>query len=468
MLVRAPIVRIVDRGDTTTILGAKGARTFTGDSAHLVRAVLELHAHPLAKEALLAELAARAGAPVPASIVDELLALLVEDGALIAPVASTRPAFASRRVVLAISGAVAAIDAPSIVRGLLALGCDVRVALTKTAKQFVSIAALQALTHHQVWSGVWQRTPETPVPHINLAEWAELVLVCPASATTLSRIVAGDCSDLVSAIVTSTRSPVVIVPSMNDAMYASPPVQQNLDTLRTHGRILVHPALGVEVAHAPDARRPLLGPAPPPSAILDIVRHFLSTTTPMLPADAAGWERLWSSTPSAQLPWHADSLDAPLAAALDARRGSLLDIGTGAGTIAIEAARRGYRVTATDIAPTALARARDRAGDLPILFVLDDITRPALSQTFDVAVDCGVLHCLPQSKWPAYAEAITARVAPGGALLLVAHKPGAEYATTPLAETDVRSLLPAFTLTNASATSLARRDATLFELTRSA
>jgi 2-polyprenyl-3-methyl-5-hydroxy-6-metoxy-1,4-benzoquinol methylase len=321
-----------------------------------------------------------------------------------------------------------------------------------------------------VWSGVWQRTPETPVPHINLAEWAELVLVCPASATTLSRIVAGDCSDLVSAIVTSiparTGAPVVIVPSMNDAMYASPAVQQNLDTLRAHGRILVHPALGLEVAHAPDARRPLLGPAPPPSAILDIVRHVLSTTTPMLPTDAAGWERLWSSTPSAQLPWHADSLDAPLAAALDARGGTLLDVGTGAGTIAIEAARRGYRVTATDIAPTALARARDRAGDLPILFVLDDITRPALSHTFDVAVDCGVLHCLPQPKWPAYAEAITARVAPGGTLLLVAHKPGAESATTPLADADVRSLLPAFTLTNASATCLARRDATLFELTR--
>jgi SAM-dependent methyltransferase len=230
--------------------------------------------------------------------------------------------------------------------------------------------------------------------------------------------------------------------------------------------MLVHPALGVEVEHAPDARRPLLGPAPPPAAILDIVRHFLSTSTPMLPTDAAGWERLWSSTPNAQLPWHADSLDAPLAAALDARTGSLLDIGTGAGTIAIEAARRGYRVTATDIAPTALARARDRAGDLPILFVLDDITRPALSQTFDVAVDCGVLHCLPQAKWPAYAEAITARVAPGGTLLLVAHKPGAESATTPLADADVRSLLPAFTLTNASATCLARRDATLFELTR--
>src|SRR5215207_8806039 len=195
VLVRAPIVRIVDHGETTTILGPRGARVFTGDSAGLVRAVLELHARPTTREALLAELTARAGAAVPAQIVDDVLAILVDDGALVTHVASTRPAFAPRRVVLAISGAVAAVDAPSVIRGLHALGCDVRVALSKTAKQFVAIAALQALTHHQVWSGIWQRDARVPVPHVNLAEWAELVLVCPASATTLSRITTGDCSD---------------------------------------------------------------------------------------------------------------------------------------------------------------------------------------------------------------------------------------------------------------------------------
>ena len=93
-----------------------------------------------------------------------------------------------------------------------------------------------------------------------------------------------------------------------------------------------------------------------------------------------------------QLPWHAEAVDAPLAAALgctardNGRR--LIDLGTGAGTVAIEAARRGYAVTATDIAPSALRYTRrERAGELPIQFVLDDITTRALDGQFDVAVD---------------------------------------------------------------------------------
>ncbi len=449
---------------------------FTGDSAELVRAVLEIHARPMTRGELIADLSRRAGAPVPEAIVDEVVALLAEDGALVAPARSARPPLAARRVVLAISGAVAAVDAPQLVRGLHGLGCEVRIAMSKSAKQFVAVAALQALTHHQVWTSLWQRDARVPVPHVNLAEWAELVVVCPATATTLARIATGDCSDLVSAIVTATRAPVVIVPSMNDAMYASPAVQQNLDTLRAHGRWLVHPALGVEVAHRPDDRRPLIGPAPPAAAVLDIVRHVLAhQEAPRLPTDAAGWERLWAAPQLELLPWHADTISAPLAAALDARRGRLndhgtagrlLDLGTGAGTVAIEAARRGFAVTATDISATALGRARERAGDLPILFVLDDVRTTRVPGEYDVAVDVGLLHCLPRDAWPAYASAVTARIATGGSLLVVTHDPGVQLATTPATADDLRALLPAFELTASSPTTLSRAPATLFELAR--
>ena len=500
LLTRAPIVRIVDRAETLTVLGPRGsAREFSGDSAELVRAVLEVHARPaVSRVELMGELAERAGGEVPSQIVDDVLALLVEDGVLVAPQPAMVRPMGGRRVVLAISAAVAAVDAPAIVRGLYALGCDVRVALSKSAKQFVSIAALQAITHHQVWSSMWQRDARVPVPHVNLAEWAELVLVCPASATTIARITSGDCSDLVSAIVTATRAPVVIVPSMNDAMYSSPAVQQNLETLRAHGRVLVHPAMGVEVAHAPGERRAMLGPAPPAAAIIDIVRHVLGTA-PHLPKDADGWERLWSSTPIDRLPWHADDIDASLANALDARaRGAttnvdapagaadaadargmmsgyprnsssgrrLVDLGTGSGTVAIAAARRGFLVTATDVSATALGRARERAGELPILFVLDDITQPRLDTQFDIAVDCGLLHCLPRAQWDAYARAVTMRVAIGGTLILVAHQRGAELATTAITVDELRALLPAFDLARATETTLSRRPATLFELER--
>lgn len=321
--VRAGVVRVVDHADTLTVISPRGTtRVFSGDSADFVRAVLDIHACPVTRTALVAELASRAGADVPASLVDQVLGYLVEDGVLVAATAAPVPAIAApRRVVLAITGAVAAIDAPALVRGLHGLGCDVRIALSRTARRFVGVAALEALTHHQVYASVWQRDARTPVPHINLAEWAEIVVVCPASATSLARIAGGDCSDLVSAIACATRAPVVIVPSMNDAMYESPAVQDNLARLRTHGRWIVHPALGVEVAHPPDERRSMLGPAPPAGAVVDIVAHVLrqTATRPYLPPDAASWERLWATARPEQLPWHAADIDAPLAAALDAR-----------------------------------------------------------------------------------------------------------------------------------------------------
>jgi SAM-dependent methyltransferase/3-polyprenyl-4-hydroxybenzoate decarboxylase len=474
--IRAPIVRVIDHADSVTVISPSGtARTFTGDSAGFVRAVIEIHAKPVTGGQLIAELSRRAEADVPANVVDEVIDLLVQDGVLVrhARAVPVTPVFASRRVVVCITGAIAAVDGPAIVRGLYALGCDVRIALTRAARKFVAVEALEAITHHQVWRGMWQRDARTPVPHINLAEWAELVLVCPASATSIARIASGDCSDLVSAIVAATRAPVVVVPSMNDGMFESPAVQDNLETLREHGRRIVHPAHGVEVAHDPHARRALLGPAPPPQVIIEIVRHVLAEIAPhpRLPADPDAWERLWSTTATAHLPWHGDALDAPLAAALDARKVSgrrLVDLGTGAGTVAIEAARRGFTVTATDVAPTALGRARERAGELPIVWVLDDVTACRLPGPFDVAVDRGLLHCLPRDRWPAYAAAVTNVIAPGGSLLLVAHEPGGELATTPVTDADVRGLLSSFELVRSVPSTLSNHGARLFELERRA
>ena len=372
--VRAPVVAIVDHGASTTVLGREAVRRFDGDSAALLRAVLEIHARPVGRAQLYAELAARAGtAPeaLPAQPIDELIALLVGDGVLVAAPAPAPPPAAlaggPRRVVLGISGAIAAVDAPALVRGLQAAGCDVRVALTRSAARLVSRAALEAITHEAVWTGLWQRDARAPVPHVSLAEWAELVVVCPASATTISRIATGDCSELVAAIAAATRAPVVIVPSMNDAMYSSPAVQANLAALRDHGRHVVHPALGLEVAHRPHARPAVFGPAPPAGAVIDIVRHLLrdvAVARPRVPDGAPGWEQVWATTPAAQLPWHAEALEPPLAEALAARAAPgrrLIDLGTGDGLVAVAAAQLGYRVTAVDIAPSALGRARDRA-----------------------------------------------------------------------------------------------------------
>jgi 3-polyprenyl-4-hydroxybenzoate decarboxylase/SAM-dependent methyltransferase len=478
--VRAPVVRIVDHGDTTTVIGPTATRRFEGDSAALLRAVLDIHVRPTSRAELLRALAARSGAAeaaLPAAPIDELVGLLIGDGVLVAaaPVVA-RAIGGRRRVVLGISGAIAAIDAPMLIRGLHAMGCEVRVALTRNAARLVSKAALDALTHHAVWTSLWQRDAQLPVPHVGLAEWAELVVVCPASATTLSRIATGDASELVAAIVAATRAPVVVVPSMNDAMYGSPAVQANLETLRAHGRHVVHPALGVEVAHPPHARAAMLGPAPPASAVLDIVRHVLRERgVPRVPDTARGWEQLWAAMPAEQMAWHTEEIDpvlgTVLGTALTAAGGRLLDLGTGDGVVAIAAARLGFQVTATEVAPSALGHARDRAdraGARSIVFVLDDITAPRLAGEFEVVVDRGLLHGLARDRRAAYAAAVMARVAPGGSLMIVAHVPGVELGTQPVTAEELDALFPAFARIHAAPTTLAGAAAQLFVLERRA
>jgi SAM-dependent methyltransferase/3-polyprenyl-4-hydroxybenzoate decarboxylase len=463
---RAPIVRIVDRGRITTVLGPRGAVRFEGDSAALLRAVLDIHARPVTRAELFAELAMRAVGPVHEGPISELCAILERDGVLVPARAQAKPFTAPRRVVLGISGAIAAVDAPALVRGLQATGCEVRVAMTRSARKMVPIAALEAITHAPVASGV---SHDGTSAHVALAEWAELVVVWPATATTLARLASGDCSDVVAAIVTTTRAPVVIAPSMNEGTYGSPAVQQNLDTLRAHGRWIVHPAIAFDVAHAPADRKPQLGSAAPPAAMYDLIRHVLAEVAPRprLPDDAAGWERLWAGTPLDQAPGEMPPAIGDAIAARFAPGRRLLDLGCGDGVLACSAAKLGYRVTATELAPTALGRARDRAGALPILFVLDDATSSMLDTPFDVITDVGLWHCLPRPAWQSYARTLDRCVAPGGSLLVVTHLPGGDLATTPVSDDDLRTLLPAFDLVRTRPVTLARAEARLVELVRS-
>src|SRR5438094_10379993 len=116
--IRAAVVRVVDRGAETTVIGARGvARLFAGDSAALVRAVLEICARAVTRDELFGELAARTGGELPAGsaaqVIDELLAILDADQVLVAAVAAPLAPPLIRRVVLGVCGAVAAVDAPA-------------------------------------------------------------------------------------------------------------------------------------------------------------------------------------------------------------------------------------------------------------------------------------------------------------------------------------------------------------------
>jgi hypothetical protein len=282
-LVRAPVARIADQGESLLLLGAdQSSCLLTGTSAELARAVLAFLVVPRSRAELTAHLEQLSGAPLEhPSVVEDLLTLLLAAGALqdASPATAEEPGPRSTghrtRIVLGITGAIETAHAPMIVGALLEQGFDVEVAATKAALGLVSRRALEALSHRRVSSSVRGKDPSVPVPHIHLAEWAEVVLVYPATATTLSRIAGGDCSDLVAAVAISTRAPVLIAPSMNPAMYDAPAVQRNLDLLRRDGFWLIHPAAGVEVAQDPSARRFLWGAAPPPEAVIQILKGAL-------------------------------------------------------------------------------------------------------------------------------------------------------------------------------------------------
>jgi SAM-dependent methyltransferase len=420
---RARAIRAYDHADTLTLLGADGVvRRFSAESAELARAVLGVTASPRTPAELAARLSQLAGAEVRLEgAVAELLTVLEAAGAVERAAPAPKPARAARiRVALGLTGGVAAAFAPALVEQLFARGFDVQVAATRRALRFVGALALEALTHRPLVRSLWPRDGRAPVPHLDLARWAEVFVVYPASATSLARLAQGSCATVVSAAAISTRAPVLLVPAMNVAMFTAPSVQRNLAQLREDGFFIAHPSLGYEVADAPAERGSMLGAAPPIGVVADLVEAIAAHHLPPRPPR---WDDAYAAPPQ-DLPWYTAALDADIAALLDgvARgRGRRLDLGTGAGTAAIAAADRGFSVVATDISPRALALARARAGARPILWLCDDILATELRSEFDVVLDRGLLHALPPARHAAYAAAVAALVAPGGALILKCH-----------------------------------------------
>lgn len=432
---RAPVVRIYDVRDTTVIVAPDGKlHELSGASAMLTRAVLAFTINPRSVAEIVTHVEALTGAPVSdTAVIDELLALLESTRVLIRERSTTpqaKPGDRRARLVLGLTGAIATALAPGLISLLGQRGFEIRVIATEAALRFVQAQAIEALVHSPVLSSLWPEQSGLPVPHINLAQWADAVLLCPASATTIARLAAGDHSTLVSGVALATRAPVVIVPSMNVEMFGEPATQRNLRQLIADGFHVVHPGSGGEVAQRPDQRSATLGPMPPPSAVVDVLeaalridraRHAASHPTPR---DAEEWDRLFRTRAAEELAWHVEALDHDLAQALDEqlRPGMrVLDVGTGLGVVALDAARRGAQVVATDVSTTALTRARERAGAAPIVWLRDDITDSRLHGDFELVIDRGCLHVLTAEQARAYADAVTRLTAVGGVLLLVTH-----------------------------------------------
>ncbi len=421
--VLAPNAKITERKATLTVFGAAERRVFDGDSAALAAAVLSELRAPRTRAALITALAATfEGVVDRAEVVDALLEHLRATGTIVeagGPAAFARP-LTGARVVLCATGAVATAMTPVLAGQLIAAGAEVRVALSSSGKKFVSPRALEAITHHAVVTSLWKGKPAEPAPHLALAQWADVVLVAPCTAATLAKLAQGDCGTLVPAVAIATRAPVIVAPSMNPAMFDAPAVRRNLAQLSADGFHVAWPTWGHEVADAPGQRRAVVGPMLPAEALTAIVGALAPARTVVPKPDAAFWDAIYAH-PANSLAWHSDAVDPDLAEALKAGKGKLLDLGCGLGTVAIAAAQLGYDVTASDVSPAALAKARARAGAAPIAFVADDVLASKLDGPFDVIVDRALLHTLPPSTHDRYLRHVTRLLRPGATLLLKVH-----------------------------------------------
>ncbi len=153
-------------------------------------------------------------------------------------------ASSTRRVLIGISGGIAAYKACELVRMLQRRGHDVRVMATPNALRFVSPLALQTLSNHPVRSELFSPTEESEISHIELADWAQVVLLAPATAGLVARLAHGMAEDLLTTVCLATRAPLVLAPAMNVNMYHHPATQANLDLLAKRGVSIVGPDRG--------------------------------------------------------------------------------------------------------------------------------------------------------------------------------------------------------------------------------
>ena len=177
-----------------------------------------------------------------------------------------------KKIILGISGGIAAYKTPLLVRALLQQGAEVKVVMTPSAKDFVTPLTLATLSKNPVLSTFTAEDHDNPVwnNHVALGLWADLLLIAPATANTLSSMVNGRCNNLLMAVYLSAKCPVYIAPAMDLDMYAHPSTQKNLATLEAHGNKVLPVGEGF-LASGLEGKGRMLDPEEISSAV---VAHF--------------------------------------------------------------------------------------------------------------------------------------------------------------------------------------------------
>ncbi len=180
-----------------------------------------------------------------------------------------------RRILLGVTGSIAAYKAALLVRGLVKEGADVQVVMTPLAKQFITPLTMATLSRHPILveffdpeNGAWNS-------HVSLGEWADLYLIAPATANTLAKMTYGIADNLLLTSYLSARCPVAVAPAMDLDMFAHPATQENLARLRERGVAIIEPGSG-ELASGLSGK----GRMAEPEAIIEQIRPLFRSTQP--------------------------------------------------------------------------------------------------------------------------------------------------------------------------------------------
>lgn len=154
-----------------------------------------------------------------------------------------------RKIILGITGSIAAYKACYIIRGLIKRGAEVQVVITPSGKEFIAPITLSALTGKPVISDFFAQRDGTWNSHVDLGLWADAMLIAPATASTIGKMANGIADNMLITTYLSVKAPVFIAPAMDLDMYAHPSTQANLNTLRSYGNVIVEPAVGELASH---------------------------------------------------------------------------------------------------------------------------------------------------------------------------------------------------------------------------
>ncbi|MCD8510855.1 MAG: bifunctional phosphopantothenoylcysteine decarboxylase/phosphopantothenate--cysteine ligase CoaBC [Bacillus sp. (in: Bacteria)] len=149
-----------------------------------------------------------------------------------------------KNILLCVTGGIAVFKAAALTSKLVQTGYQVKVVMTESATEFVTPLTFQALSRQQVYTNTFEEKDPEKISHIDVADWADVVLVAPATANIIGKIANGIADDMVSTVLLKTTAPVYIAPAMNVHMYEHPAVKKNMDTLMSYGYTFIEPHEG--------------------------------------------------------------------------------------------------------------------------------------------------------------------------------------------------------------------------------